>query len=98
MGIGYRPDELHAWARHGFRDNAAYVRKSAGLTPEEATMASSEARTRHAAASKKQERYVRFHVPAGWVGPDPPRNAPADALLSWDDDEDGPKVEWWLAS
>ena len=91
------PDDVHAWAPHGFRANAAYVCKSAGLTPEEATVAYE--RGEHpafAAARKKQQRYVTVHAPAGWVGPYPPRDAPPNALLSWDDDEDGPKVEWWL--
>ena len=91
------PDDVHAWAAHGFRANAAYVCKTVGLTPEEATMAYE--RGEHpafAAARKKQEAYVTLQDPAGWVGPYPPRDADPDALLSWDDDEDGPKVEWWL--
>ena len=92
------PDDVQAWAPHGFRASAAYACKSAGLTPEEAAMAYE--RDEHpafAAARKKQERYVALHAPAGWVGPYPPRDAPPNALVSWDDDEDGPKVEWWLA-
>ena len=92
------PNDVHLWGPRGFRANAAYVCKSAGLTPEEATLAYE--RGEHpafAAARKKQERYVTLDAPAGWVGPYPPRDAPPNALLSWDDDEDGPKVEWWLA-
>jgi hypothetical protein len=38
----------------------------------------------------------RPDAPAGWVGRYPPRYLPPDPLLSWDDDEDGPKVEWWI--
>ena len=91
------PDDVHAWAVHGFRANAAYVCKSAGLTPEEAAMAyETGEHPAFAAARKWQERHVTLHAPAGWVGPYPPRDAPPNALLSWDDDEDGPKVEWWL--
>ncbi len=33
------PDDVQAWAAHGFRANAAYACKTVGLTPEEATMA-----------------------------------------------------------
>ena len=91
------PADVHTWAAHGFRANAAYVCKSVGLTPEEATIAYE--RGEHpafAAARKKQEAHVTLHAPSGWVGPYPPRDAPPNALLSWDDDEDGPKVEWWL--
>lgn len=92
------PDDVLAWAAHGFRADAAYACKSVGLTPEEATMAYE--RGEHptlAAANKKHEAHVTLHAPAGWVGPYPPRDAPPNALLSWDDDEDGAKVEWWLA-
>ena len=92
------PDDVHAWTAHGFRANAAYICKSAGLTPEEATMVYE--RGEHptfAAVRKKQDAHVTLHAPAEWVGPYPPRDADYDALLSWDDEEDGPKVEWWLA-
>ncbi len=91
------PDDVHPWARHGFRANAAYACKSAGLTPEEAAAAYE--RGEHpafAAARKKREAYIALHAPGGWVGPYPPRDAPPHTVLSWDDDEDGPKVEWWL--
>lgn len=91
------PDDVHAWVRHGFRANAAYACKSAGLTPEEAAIAYE--RGEHpafAAARKKHQAYVTVHAPAGWVGPYPPRDAPPNAVLSWDDDEDGPKIEWWV--
>ena len=92
------PDDVHAWAAHGIRANAAYVCKSAGLTPEEATMAYERNEDpAFAAARKRHETHVTLDAPAGWVGSYPPRDAPPDALLSWDDDEDGPKVEWWRA-
>ncbi len=92
------PDDVHAWAAHGIRANAAYVCKSAGLTPEEATMACErDEDPAFAAARKGHEAHVTLDAPAGWVGCYPPLDAPPDALLSWDDDEDGPKVEWWLA-
>lgn len=91
------PDDVHAWARHGFRANAAYECKSVGLMPEEGAAAYE--RGEHpafAAAQKRREGNVTVDAPAGWVGPYPPRDAPPDAVLSWDDDEDGAKVEWWL--
>ena len=58
------PDDVHVWGPSGFRANAAYACKSAGLTPEEATMAYE--RGEHpalAAARKKQERYVTLDAP-----------------------------------
>lgn len=91
------PDDVQAWAAHGFRANAAHVCRSLGLTPEEATAAYE--RGEHpalAAARKNGQAYVTLDAPAGWVGRYPPRDEPPNALLSWDDDEDGPKVEWWL--
>ncbi len=91
------PEDIQAWAPHGFRANAAYACKSVGLTAEEATIAYE--RGEHpavAAARKKGQAHVTLHAPAGWAGPYPPRDALPNALLSWDDDEDGPKVEWWV--
>jgi hypothetical protein len=90
------PDDVEAWNAHGFRANAAYTCKSFGLTPAEATLAYE--RGEHpalAAARRDGGSFVTIHAPAGWSGPYPPRYAPPDELLSWDDDEDGPKQEWW---
>jgi hypothetical protein len=92
------PEDIRAWAPHGFRANAAYASKSVGLTPEEATIAHE--RGEHpvvAAARKNGQSHVTLDGPDGWVGPYPSRDASPNALLSWDDDEDQPKVEWWLA-
>ncbi len=93
------PDDVRAWRSNGFRARAAYLCKSLGLTPEEAVVAYE--RGEHpavAAARNKAAKWVTLGGTGGWGGPCPERDAPPDALLSWDDDEDGPKIEWWATT
>lgn len=93
------PDDVRAWRCNGFRARAAYLCKSLGLTPEEAVVAYE--RGEHpavAAARKKGAKSVTLDGTGGWGGPCPGRDAPPDALLSWDDEEDGPKIEWWATT
>jgi hypothetical protein len=90
------PRDLEAWSAHGFRANAAHTCKSLGLSPAEATEAYERGEDPAMAAPRRDGRsFDTVHSPAGWSGPYPPRDAPPNELLSWDDDEDGPKQEWW---
>ena len=91
------PDDVRAWSAYGFRARAAYTCKSLGLTPDEATEAYERGEDPAiAAARRKRLASVTLDGAGGWSGPYPPRDAVPDPLLSWDDEEDGPKVEWWL--
>ena len=90
------PDDLRAWAPLGFRARAAYTCKSLGLTPAEAVQAYGRGEHPALAAARRHGRAsVDLDTPSGWVSPYPARDAPPDELLSWNDEEDGPKVRWW---
>jgi hypothetical protein len=90
------PRDLEAWSAQGFRANAAYTCKSLGLTPAEATLAYEQGEDPALVAARREGRSsVTIDAPAGLSGPYPPRDAPPEELLSWDDDEDGPKHQWW---
>jgi hypothetical protein len=90
------PRDLEAWSAQGFRANAAYTCKSLGLTPAEAVVAYERGEHPAQAAARRDGRsLVTVHAPAGWSGFYPSRDAAPVELLSWDDDEDGPKHEWW---
>ena len=93
------PDDVRAWRSNGFRARAAYLCKSLGLTPAAAVVAYEHGEHPAVAAARKTgAKSVTLEGSGGWGGPRPERDAPPDALLSWNDEEDGPKVEWWATA